>query len=447
MPHTRSHGPADGAGSDTAGNFPARQPVSDQTQQSAVPQIEDNQCDMDVPANLQDVKIVQLRAVVARAKKDIDLLATDVEEQVAVVAAAQGKDTPAATILEYKRELKSLIDEGDVFTKHLIAKNGDLTERLDMLVHAASEGSEIHNRATALRNTLVGDESNYRGKFRKLRVQHESLLNGVGVPPSASSSSSSSAPRSRKEYEYLKPALLSIDCNKRELQKFITDAKIWIEKTLSETERNESGMVLAALRSVLDADWADFLERHPDIKTLDFDKVSSLLHKHYLEKNPLVIQRIKALNVRKAKDESISDLLIRLIDQYAAAELEACPVQSLILLHLLTLLPSDPVAEKVKNYLVETMRVEPNIKSLEKATVFIQQQESDSIAKKVGKEDTRVNIVRKKQILCKICGKTHEKFKCLYRCKHCEKPGHKHEDCWRELIYFSVRGFQGFLLG
>ena len=84
--------------------------------------------------------------------------------------------------------------------------------------------------------------------------------------------------------------------------------------------------------------------------------------------------------------------MIRLIDQYAAAELEKCPVQSLVLLHLLTLLPSDPVAEKVKNYLVEAMRVEPNIKSLDQATGFIQQQESDSIAKSVGKDDTRVNV-------------------------------------------------------
>ena len=57
------------------------------------------------------------------------------------------------------------------------------------------------------------------------------------------------------------------------------------------------------------------------------------------------------------------------------------------------------------------MRVEPNIKSLDQATVFIQQQESDSIAKRVGKDDTRVNIVKqKKDILCKICGKTHKPY-------------------------------------
>ena len=53
-----------------------------------------------------------------------------------------------------------------------------------------------------------------------------------------------------------------------------------------------------------------------------------------------------------------------------------------MLLHLLTLLPSDPLSEKVKNWLVESMRVEPNIKSHDKAAAYIQAQESDNIATK-----------------------------------------------------------------
>ena len=228
--------------------------------------------------------------------------------------------------------------------------------------------------------------------------------------------------------------MLNIDCSKRELQKFITDARTWIEKTISESERTEAGIIFAAIRTVLDADWTDFLDRHPEIKSLQYDKVAELLNKHFLEKNPLVTQRIRALKITKAKDESISDLLIRIHDQYVAAELDKCPIQSFVLLHLLTLLPADPLSEKVKNWLVEAMRVEPNIKSLEQATVYIQQQESDCIAKKVGQDDRRVNVIKqpKKEIHCRICDKTHQPFKCLYRCKHCRKPVHKAEDCWKE---------------
>ena len=123
-------------------------------------------------------------------------------------------------------------------------------------------------------------------------------------------------------------------------------------------------------------------------------------------------QRIRALKITKAKEESISNLVIRINDAYVAAELDKCPIQSFVLLHLLTLLPADPLSEKVKNWLVEAMRVEPNIKSLDQASVYIQQQESDSIARKVGQDDRRVNVIKqpKKDIHCRICDKTHKKF-------------------------------------
>ena len=82
-----------------------------------------------------------------------------------------------------------------------------------------------------------------------------------------------------------------------------------------------------------------------------------------------------------------------------------------MLLRLLTLLPSDPLSEKVKSWSVESMIVEPNVKSLDKASVYIQQQESDSIASKGMQEDKKVSLVKpqddptkvpKKEILCKM---------------------------------------------
>ena len=87
------------------------------------------------------------------------------------------------------------------------------------------------------------------------------------------------------------------------------------------------------------------------------------------------------------------------------------------------------------------MRIEPNIKSLEIASSYIQQQESDSIASKGAQGDTKVHLVKpedgevkgpKKEILCKICQKTHPKFKCSYRCMHCSRKGHRSEVCWQK---------------
>ena len=54
---------------------------------------------------------------------------------------------------------------------------------------------------------------------------------------------------------------------------------------------------------------------------------------------------------------------------------------------------------------------------------------SDSINSKGVQEDKKVNLVKpedevklpKKEILCKICQKTHPKFKCGYRCMHCSR--------------------------
>ena len=159
-------------------------------------------------------------------------------------------------------------------TKKFIDKNGSLTERIDMLTYDATEGSDLLVKATSLRDKLVGEEPPYRGMFRKLRVEHEGLLTALGESAAASSSAVSVVPRSRKEYEYLKPSLLSIDCSKKELQKFKTEAQTWIEKTLSEAERGESGMIFAALRTVLDSEWTDYLDRHPEIKTMQYDKVT-----------------------------------------------------------------------------------------------------------------------------------------------------------------------------
>ena len=138
-----------------------------------------------------------------------------------------------------------------------------------------------------------------------------------------------------------------------------------------------------------------------------------LMLAHFLEKHPLVSQRIGAMRITKEKDESISECMHRIHDSYLSAELDKCPLETLVLLYLLILLPQDPLSEKVKNWLVEAMRIEPNIKSLDKVSAYIQTQESNNIASK-GAQDTKVHLVKpqdgdwkerepKKDILCRIC--------------------------------------------
>ena len=153
MPSTRSRGGADGGNTDSAGNNIA-QPADQQSAASLIENSQGSDMEVNVPTDLNDRQIVQLRAAVTRAKKDLDALTNDIKEQVSVIGTAQGKDTPAVTILSYKKDLKCLIDQGELKLTSFIDKNGSLVERLDMLVYTAPEGSDLLTKATSLRDRL-----------------------------------------------------------------------------------------------------------------------------------------------------------------------------------------------------------------------------------------------------------------------------------------------------
>ena len=159
------------------------------------------------------------------------------------------------------------------------------------------------------------------------------------------------------------------------------------------------------------------------------------------KKKPLIVQRLRALRVIKQKEELISDCLRRIYDTYQSAQLAGCPFETMALLYLVTLLPYDSLAEKIKAYFVEKMRLQPNITSLDKVTAFILSQEADELdkrstqskANRVNRVDDKVDKVgppRVKKYKCRICNKTHEKCQCGYTCEHCHRKGHRSEKCW-----------------
>ena len=99
MPNTRSRGGADGGNPESAG---IAQPADQQSAASLITNSQGSDMEVTVPTDLNDKQIVLLRAAVTRAKKDLDALTKDIQEQVSVIGTAQGKDTPAATLLSYK---------------------------------------------------------------------------------------------------------------------------------------------------------------------------------------------------------------------------------------------------------------------------------------------------------------------------------------------------------
>ena len=98
-----------------------------------------------------------------------------------------------------------------------------------------------------------------------------------------------------------------------------------------------------ALRSVMDSGWTETLDRNPKIQEMSFEEIVKLMLYHFLEKHPLVVQRIESLRITKEKDETISDCMHRIYDSYLSTELDKAPLETLVLLHLLILLPSDPL--------------------------------------------------------------------------------------------------------
>ena len=106
-----------------------------------------------------------------------------------------------------------------------------------------------------------------------------------------------------------------------------------------------------ALRSVMDSGWTEKLDRSPKIEKMSFEDIVELMLSLFLEKHPLVVQRIGSLRITKEKDESISECMRRIYDTYLLAELDKAPLKTLVLLHLLILLPSDTLSEKVKGWL------------------------------------------------------------------------------------------------
>ena len=160
-----------------------------------------------------------------------------------------------------------------------------------LILKLENSNPQEHARVVGVRNKLVGEAKPYKRIFIKLRVQYEDLLSVLTEEGNAAVSAPAppAVTHGRKEFSFLKPAIINGDCTKRELKKFLDDTETWLNKTLNQAERDEPGMVLAVIKSVLDSDWADILDRTPDIKTKTYEQIKEVMLGAFLEKHPLVV--------------------------------------------------------------------------------------------------------------------------------------------------------------
>ena len=98
-------------------------------------------------------------------------------------------------------------------TKNIFTGETDaLLHRLEMLIlRLENTNPPEHARVVIVRN---------KGMFRKIRIQHEELLSVLTREENIAVVSAPAAPpvvsHSRKEFSFLKPAIMNGDCTKRE---------------------------------------------------------------------------------------------------------------------------------------------------------------------------------------------------------------------------------------
>ena len=82
------------------------------------------------------------------------------------------------------------------------------------------------------------------------------------------------------------------------------------------------------------------LSRDENIATRKLEEIHKMMDRVYLEKNPLIVQRLSALRIKKLKEEPVSECLRKIFDAYQSAELKNCPLETMALLHLAAIRPS-----------------------------------------------------------------------------------------------------------
>ena len=210
------------------------------------------------PKDLQDCAVLRLRAAVTALRKFVDDVSLEISDQVNIIKVAkwnESESTLKEVIAQYTQLLADLLVKGDTLLTNFITKNS-LLEKLEYLILKFEfSDSDQHSKVVSLRNRLVGEALPYHGRFRKLRVKLQNLLSCLlSTQAPVATADPTVVSHARKKYSFLKPSMVHGDRDEKYLTKLINEARIWLNKTITEEERKEEGMIYASLRSVLDSD-------------------------------------------------------------------------------------------------------------------------------------------------------------------------------------------------
>ena len=252
---------------------------------------------------------------------------------------------------DYSTRLDAALTKGDTLLGTLENTQDSLINKLDLLSMTLEDQPALKDPVDTLKSKVRSVFSPYKGAFIEKRRINEHLLSCLfsseTARPDPVPAPSTTMLSQRKDYGYLKPGILSSECTRRELSKFSAECQIWLEESLPAEDRADSMLVWASIRAVLDDEWTQVLSGDENIANKQFDEIYKIMDRIYLEKNPLIVQRLNARRIHKQKEETVSECLRRIFDAYQSAELKNCRLETMSLLHLVTELPSDALSDKM----------------------------------------------------------------------------------------------------
>ena len=110
-----------------------------------------------------------------------------------------------------------------------------------------------------------------------------------------------------------------------------------------------------------DPEWASRLQEIPGLKEESFPEIFEVMDNVLLQEYPIIVRRINVERKKHQSEELPTDLIMRIMQDSKTVQLEGEPLVSSVLIKVVTLLPSDPLSDKCKDFRIQEFGQNPNL--------------------------------------------------------------------------------------
>ena len=110
-----------------------------------------------------------------------------------------------------------------------------------------------------------------------------------------------------------------------------------------------------------DPEWASRLQEIPGLKEESFPEIFEVMDNVLLPEYPIIVRRINIERIKHQSEELPTDLIMRIMQDSKTVQLEGEPLVSSVLIKVVTLLPSDLLSDKCKDFRIQEFGQNPNL--------------------------------------------------------------------------------------